>query len=124
DAAAVLFPLGEDANPFTMGDDRNPVNAWFWKADREEPFDVIARGYSTSQRRPGGASGLVARAEHRQDAWVGVFQRPLRPAPGEFTHFEPGATARIAFAVWEGSNAERGGQKAVSGAFLDLEFDG
>ena len=123
DAAAVLFPLLEDANPLTMGDEKNPVNAWLWRADRDEPFDVIARGYSTSERRPGSSSGLVARGLHRDGAWTVVLQRPLRPTAGEFARFEPGGSARIAFAVWDGSNAERAGQKAVSATFLDLELD-
>jgi len=123
DAAAVLFPLLEDANPLTMGDEKNPVNAWLWKADRDEPFDVIARGFSTSERRPGSSSGLVARGLHRDGAWTVVFQRPLQPGGGEFVRFDPGGSMRVAFAVWEGSNAERAGQKAVSGAFLDVNLD-
>jgi DMSO reductase family type II enzyme heme b subunit len=123
DAAALLFPLLGDANPLTMGDENLPVNAWLWRADRAEPFDVIARGFSTSQRRPAESSGLVARGVHRDGEWVVVFQRPLRPGNGEFVGFEPGGPAKIAFAVWEGSNAERAGQKAVSGAFLDLQLD-
>jgi len=123
DAAAVMFPLHEDANPFTMGDEGRPVNAWLWKADRDEPFDVIARGYSTSERRPGRNSGLVARGAHRNGAWTVVFQRPIQPGGGEFARFEPGGPMRVSFAVWEGSNAERAGQKAVSGAFLDAKLD-
>jgi DMSO reductase family type II enzyme heme b subunit len=106
-----------------MGDEKNPVNAWLWRADREEPFDVIARGYATSERRPGSTSGLVAKGVYRNGEWIVVFQRPLQPGPGEFVRFEPGSAARIAFAVWEGSNAERAGQKAVSGAFLDIKLD-
>jgi DMSO reductase family type II enzyme heme b subunit len=123
DAAAISFPLLADANPFTMGDEAQPVNAWLWRADRGEPFDVIARGYSTSQRRPANASGLAARGLHEDGGWVVVFQRPLRPASGEFAAFEPGTTAKIAFAVWDGSNAERAGQKAFSGAFIELPLD-
>jgi DMSO reductase family type II enzyme heme b subunit len=124
DAAAIMFPLLADANPFTMGDEQQPVNAWLWRADRPEPFDVIARGYSTSQRRAASESGLVARGGHRGGKWVVVFQRPLLPGNGEFARFEPGTTAKIAFAVWDGSNAERAGQKAVSGVFIDLALDG
>ena len=123
DAAAVMFPLHEDANPFTMGDERNPVNAWLWRADRDEPFDVIARGYSTSERRPAVASGLMARGVHQGGAWTVVFERPLRTGSGEFARFDPGGSTGIAFAVWDGSNGERSGQKAVSGAFLDLKLD-
>jgi DMSO reductase family type II enzyme heme b subunit len=123
DGAAVMFPLLEDANPVTMGDAQQPVNAWLWKADREEPFDVIARGYSTSQRRPASTSRLAASALHRDGAWYLVFQRPLQPGAGEFVRFTPGQSAKIAFAVWEGSNAERAGQKAVSGAFVELRLD-
>ena len=123
DGAAVLFPLLELANPFTMGDEQYPVNAWLWKADRAEPFDVIARGYSTSQRRPASSSQLEASALYRDGEWHLVFQRPLQPASGEFTRFAPGQPAKIGFAIWEGSNAERAGQKAVSAAFVDLELE-
>jgi DMSO reductase family type II enzyme heme b subunit len=123
DGAAVMFPLLEDANPVTMGDEKQPVNAWLWKADRPEPFDVIARGYSTSQRRSASASQLAASARYAAGEWHVVFQRPLKPPSGEFARFEPGRSVKIAFAIWEGSNAERAGQKAVSGAFVELEVE-
>jgi len=123
DGAAVMFPLQGDANPVTMGDAQQPVNAWLWKADRKEPFDVIARGYSTSQRRPASSSQLAANALYRNGEWRLVFQRPLQPASGDFARFESGRPAKIAFAIWEGSNAERAGQKAVSGAFVEVELE-
>jgi DMSO reductase family type II enzyme heme b subunit len=123
DGAAVMFPLLEDANPFTMGDAQLPVNAWLWRADREEPFDVIARGYSTSQRRPASSSRLAASAVYRDGGWHLVFQRPLQPGSGEFARFAPGLPAKIGFAIWEGSNAERAGQKAVSAGFVELELE-
>jgi len=123
DGAAVMFPLLEDANPVTMGDEQKPVNAWLWKADREEPFDVVARGFSTSQRRPASTSQLATHALHRAGEWHLVFQRPLELGSGEFVRFAPGQPAKIAFAVWEGSNADRAGQKAISGAFIDLELE-
>ena len=123
DAAAVMFPLAGNPNPLTMGEEGAPVNAWLWKADLSEPLDVVARGYSTSQRRPAAASGLVARGIHRGSEWALVFQRPLRPAGEEFAAFQADGSARIAFAVWEGSNADRAGQKAVSAEFLELKLD-
>lgn len=123
DGAAVVFPLLKDADPFTMGDAQRPVNAWLWKADRTEPFDVIARGYATSQRRPASTSQLEANALYREGKWHLVFQRPLEPGSGEFTRFTPGQPVKVAAAIWEGSNAERAGQKAISGAFIDLELE-
>jgi complex iron-sulfur molybdoenzyme family reductase subunit gamma len=118
-----MFPLQGDANPVTMGDAQQPVNAWLWKADREEPFDVIARGYATSQRRPASSSQLAASALYRNGGWHLVFQRPLQPASGDFARFALGQPAKIAFAVWEGSNSDRAGQKAVSGAFVEVELE-
>jgi DMSO reductase family type II enzyme heme b subunit len=123
DAAALLFPLLPDTNPLIMGEETKPVNGWLWKADQPEPFDVIARGYSTTQRRPASSSGLAASGLYRDGTWMVVFQRPLEPGSGEFIRFEPGGSAQVGVAVWDGSNAERAGQKAVTGAFLQLELD-
>jgi len=124
DAAALLFPLVPDTNPLTMGgEETKPVNAWLWKADQPEPFDVIARGYSTTQRRPASSSGLAASGLYRDGRWAVVFQRPLVAGSGEFVRFEPGGSAQVGLAVWDGSNAERAGQKAVTGAFYQLELD-
>ena len=123
DAAALLFPLLPDTNPLTMGEETKPVNAWLWKADQPEPFDVIGRGYSTTQRRPASSSGLAASGLYRDGSWSVVFQRPLQPGSGQFVRFEPGGSAQVGFAVWDGSNTERAGQKAVSGAFLELELE-
>ena len=123
DAAAIMFPLREGAISVTMGDAERPVNVWLWRSDQAEPYDVIAHGYSTSQRRAANASGLAARGHHEEGGWAVVLQRALRPRSAEFAAFEPGTTGKIAFAVWDGSNAERAGQKAVSGAFVDLPLD-
>lgn len=123
DAAAVMFPLEGDANPITMGDEERPVNAWLWRADRGSAFDVIAFGYSTSERRQPGASGLRVNARHGDGWWSVVFQRPILVEAKGFSRFEPGKRAKVAFAVWEGRNGDRSGQKAVSGAFTDLDLD-
>lgn len=120
DGAAVMFPLVSGASALSMGAVGAPVNAWLWKADEAEPFDVVAQGYATSDRRAAEVSGLKAKAIHTDGHWVLVFQRPL-VAQGDFVSFADGQEIGIAFAVWEGANKERAGQKSVSGEFIALK---
>jgi len=128
DAAAVLFPLTAKADPVTMGDADNPVNSWFWKADQPRPFDVIARGFGTSIRRPAEDSGLQTAARHRDGKWHVVFQRPLRgnllsPEHVKFVPGSPSTEVKMSFAVWDGGNAERAGQKSFSGGWQTFEME-
>ena len=123
DAAALMFPLVPDANPFSMGAPDKPVNAWLWRADDTGPFDVIAEGYSTSRRRPASISGLAAAAHHAQGRWTLVFQRPLGTKEAGCVIFQPGVPSQVAFAIWDGSNRDRSAQKAVSAGLLPLEIE-
>ena len=103
-----------------MGSKGAPVNAWLWKADEPEPFDVVAEGYATSQRRTAEASGLKASAAHARGHWVLVLQRPL-VVDGVFVSLAGDEDVGIALAIWEGANKERAAQKSVSGDFVPLE---
>ena len=128
DAAAVLFPLTSKAEAVTMGSADNPVNSWFWKADQPRPFDVIAHGFGTSTRRPAENSGLQTAAQHRDGKWQVIFQRPLREKllSSEHVKFVPGSPyteVKMSFAVWDGGNAERAGQKSFSGDWLTFEME-
>jgi DMSO reductase family type II enzyme heme b subunit len=128
DAAAVLFPLTAEANAVTMGDADNPVNSWFWKADQPGPFDVIAHGFGSSRRRSAEDSGLQTVARHRDGRWHVVFQRPLRGKllSSEHVKFVPGSPStevKMSFAVWDGGNAERAGQKSFSGGWQTFEME-
>lgn len=123
DAAAALFPIAPGADPFRMGAPGKPVNAWLWRADGTGPFDVLAEGYATSQRRPARSSGLAASAHHDGRGWSLVFQRPLTATNHACVTLAPGTPAQIAFAVWDGSNRDRSAQKAVSPGLLTLEIE-
>jgi|TARA_B100000315_G_scaffold256179_1_gene301476 DMSO reductase family type II enzyme heme b subunit len=123
DGVAVMFPLAPGASAMAMGAREAPINAWFWKADENEPFDVFAEGYATSHRRSGADSGLTATGYHDQEHWVVVLQRPLTNADDRLAGFRPGSPSAIAFAAWAGSNKERSGQKSVSGEFVHLTVD-
>lgn len=120
DGAAVMFPLVPGASALAMGSTGAPVNAWLWKADEPEPFDVVAEGYATSQRRTAETTGLKANAAYAKGQWVLVFQRPLQ-ARGDSVSLTGDEDVGIAVAIWEGANKERAGQKSVSGDFVALE---
>jgi DMSO reductase family type II enzyme heme b subunit len=124
DGAAVMFPLAQASHAITMGDELNPVNAWFWKADAAEPHDVLAHGFGTSRRRPAAATGLRAASAYAKGRWHVVFQRSLRPASGldDQVAFKPATPIGIAVALWEGSNRERAGQKSISGDWTPFEL--
>lgn len=124
DAAAVMFPLQAGASAITMGEPGKEVNGWFWRADEAQPFDVIAAGYATSQRRKALESGLSSQVSYSSGRWRLVFQRPLVAMKSDLVALANGTETGIAFAVWEGSNSERAGQKAVSGEFSKLLIDG
>lgn len=132
DGIAIMFPLSDEANAMTMGDERNPVNIWFWKADRPEAFDVIAHGFGTSRKRPGAETGLKVEAHHDGTSWNVVFQRALRDSlfsSGHVNFAPPGILGRsqkslgISLAVWDGSNKERSGQKSISGEWEPIEIE-
>ena len=47
-------------------------------------------------------------------AWRVVFLRRLSPRSTGDVAFRPGQSVRIAFAVWDGSQGDRDGQKSVT----------
>jgi len=123
DGAAVLFPMSPEAEAITMGKAGAPVNAWFWRANHSDtPFDVVAEGFGSSERRSGLTSHLASKAIHDGVRWALVLQRPFS-AGKDYVTFAPGKETRIAFAVWDGGNKERSGRKAISGEFFPLLMD-
>jgi len=125
DGVAVMFPLSNGANAITMGDENNPVNAWLWKSDEKDPYDVIAHGYSTSQRRAGEALGLSVSTMYENGRWNVVFQRRLRSnlINHKQVNFTPNKKLGLAFAVWDGGNNDRSGRKALLPMWQPLEIE-
>jgi DMSO reductase family type II enzyme heme b subunit len=123
DGVAALFPLAKGAMAITMGSAGKPTNAWYWKAGKQEPYDIVAEGFGTSERRKARESGLAVNAKFHNGRWNVVFRRPLS-ANRNSVRFVPGKTGRIAFAVWSGGNSERSGRKSFSGEFMPLSIAG
>ncbi len=120
DGAAVMFPLKPGASVMTMGSPAAPVNIWLWQAYRETPFDVLSRGIGTTTRRDPLLSGLCGKGEYAEGRWRVVLSRRLEGDGIAFVNLAGMRVLQVAFAVWEGSNRERGPLKAFSGEFQDL----
>jgi len=121
DAAAVLFPVKGDAPLQSMGSPQAPVNAWYWRPDLEAPFSITAQGAGTTSRSQD--PELTASAVHSHGAWTVVIRRRLDSPAAEYVSLAPGVAARVGFAVWQGSNQERGGLKATSVDWEQLEIE-
>ncbi len=122
DAAAVLVPVRGDAPLQAMGSPEQPVNAWYWRPDLEGPLSVSATGLGTTVR--GGDGSLAAAASYADGGWQVVisYRFPSRADEG-LTALRPGRTTKAAFAVWQGSNQERAGIKAVTLEWQPLEIE-
>ena len=123
DGAAVMFPLSEGSSATTMGSEEHPVNAWYWKANlKKEAFDVIARGYGTSQRLKDERLPIKANASYENGRWELVLNREMTSALSR-AEFMVGGETKMAFAFWDGSNRERSGRKSFSGEFQTFEIE-
>lgn len=129
DAAAIMFslspqlPLSKQAH-FAMGEKGKPVNIWYWGLDRQMNLvggrpsaiaeDLNAEGFGTvtAQSRPDqNVNGYGLYAAGR---WRVIFTRQLRSKGQLDAQLKLGSTVPVAFAVWNGSQEDRDGQKAVS----------
>lgn len=112
DAAAVQLPVSTESRPpIAMGSADERVNVWYWNAaDGNE--SLLAGGAGSTTRIP--ESAVETRATHAGDRWTVVFSRPLASDRANVTDVDPNRDVNAAFAVWEGANGERSGQKAAS----------
>jgi DMSO reductase family type II enzyme heme b subunit len=122
DQAGVMLPLKDDAVMEQMGDPAKPVNMWLWRGDVETPFYVTAEGRGTATRHA--ESPLSARGVWNNGIWSVVISRPFNVnLPAAFVvPLAPGMTHKCSFAVWQGSNKERGGLKAYAPVWQPLEI--
>ncbi len=143
DGVAIGLPLGDAPSFFCMGQLDHYINIWHWKADwqsdidrraaktSEKPrdgvrtFEVIPRRASSVEDLIGGGFSTLTTKEKQgrvqgQAAWKdGVWHVVMsRPLVSEELENEakliPGRVQTVSFAVWNGENKERNGQKSVA----------
>ncbi|MBK7728232.1 MAG: hypothetical protein IPJ33_06975 [Gammaproteobacteria bacterium] len=123
DGVALMFPFNEDAPLMTMGSDKQPVNVWHWKADQPKVVrSNVIFGLGTSEVVE---QGIVTASEaYRAGRWQVVLRRKMNYFSSQYpsVQFVSGGILKVAFAVWAGSNRERGGLKSFSSHWLEYEL--
>ena len=120
DGAAVQFPINGKASttPF-MGDVKNPVNVWHWRADGHTE-NMVAKGFGTAT--PVHFEGLKSAAVRTDGGWAVVLTRSLKVKPDKGVSLHGRKSIPVAFAAWGGDNQERDGLKAVTLEWWQLRF--
>lgn len=143
DGVAIGFPLGEAPAFFCMGQLDHYINIWHWKADWQSDidrraartsekkeggvrtFEVIPRRVSSVEDLIGGGFSTLTTKDRqgrvqghalwKDGVWHVVMRRPLASEEQEDeAKLMPGRIQTISFAVWNGENKERNGQKSVA----------
>ncbi len=143
DGVAIGLPLGDAPAFFCMGQLDHYINIWHWKADwqtdidrraartagRKESgvrtFEVIPRRISSVEDLIGGGFSTLTTKEKqgrvqgkgiwKDGIWRVLMHRPLgSEEPETEAKLIPGRVQTVSFAVWNGENKERNGQKAVA----------
>jgi hypothetical protein len=83
---------------------------------RTSPVEnIIARGFgSVTDREKAEALTVAGSGAWRSDGWAIVFKRALSTDDADAVRFTEGGVTPVSFAVWNGSEKERGGRKVVS----------
>ncbi len=76
--------------------------------------EMNAEGFGTLTPQPSEDQQIRGSGAWREGRWRVVMIRPLATSSAQDRQFKPGETIPIAFAVWDGSQRDRNGQKAVS----------
>lgn len=143
DGVAIGLPLGDAPAFFCMGQLDHYINIWHWKADWQSDidrraartsekakdgvrtFEVIPRRVSSIEDLIGGGFSTLTtkekqgrvqgKASWKDGVWHVVMRRPLVSEEQENeAKLIPGRVQTVSFAVWNGENKERNGQKAVA----------
>lgn len=123
DQCGVMLPIKNDALIAEMGSPDQPVNQWLWRPDIDRPRYVTSQGRGTTSRYP--ESPLAGQGVWSNGVWRVVISRPFNiNLPAALTvPLAPGLKHKCTFAVWQGSNKERGGLKAYQPLWQPLEIE-
>lgn len=104
----------------TLESDRTFVTGWgagniVSDPQRKSPAeDLTAQGFGTLRARPRGDQKVDAKGVYSAGSYRVMFKRSLKPTGKDAVALQPGTTAPVAFAVWNGSAGDRDGKKSVT----------
>ncbi len=114
DGAAVQLPANDTTSPSVeLGSQDTPVNLWYWTA-ADGPEEALAGGYNPGSITAMENTTIRTNARYRDGTWTVVMERPLVTEDDARADFDQETDVDIAFAVWDGANAERSGHHAYS----------
>ncbi|MFB6223086.1 MAG: ethylbenzene dehydrogenase-related protein [Haloarcula sp.] len=116
DAVAVQFPVNTSSRPpIAMGGPDNRVNVWYWSGSTgTQELLAGGAGSTTSFQNPTVAANATHTGTGGNATWTVVYSRQLDAPSENRTDLRTNSDLDVAFAVWNGSNAERSGRKSVS----------
>lgn len=122
DGAAVEFALHGVDTSYMMGSGpRKPVNIWYWHPDHDEVEDLAAGGYGSTTSLPqqsvSGQSTYHVEQNSSNNEWHLVMSRKF-DSPGEYQVSLQKGVIPVAFAVWQGADGQRDGDKRVSNGWI------
>jgi complex iron-sulfur molybdoenzyme family reductase subunit gamma len=115
DAVALQFPAKvtgpADYPTFAMGELGKPVHIWHWKASGDTA-EINAAGPKAIKYQK--QSDIMAKGEWKDGEWQVILIKSIKNQNSEDTQFMANSFVPIAFAVWEGSNKEKGALSAIT----------
>ena len=122
DGAAIQWALNGADTSYIMGSGpQKPVNIWYWRADRGEVENLAAGGFGGTTHlpeQPVTGKGLYETKRNERDSeWHVVMSRPLVSKGKHQANLQKG-TLPMAFALWQGEESQRDGNKRVSHGWI------
>ena len=125
DGVAVQYALKGPNTSYMMGSGKDqPVNMWYWRADQDNVESLAAGGFGSTtyleNQTVTGSSKYSPKQIKKDNYWYVVMSRPLKTSNEHDVDFDREAIP-MGFAVWQGNDNERDGNKRVTHTWIMLD---
>lgn len=125
DGVAVQFALKGPDTSYMMGTGEDqPVNMWYWRADQDSVENLAAGGFGSTtlleNQTVTGSSAYAPQQHEKDNYWYVVMSRPIETSNEHDVDFDRDSIP-MGFAVWQGNDAERDGNKRVTHTWILLD---